>query len=92
AAHARYVNDPIFAKVLAHPNDHKLFAVHDELIWHKTTSQMEVLCIPHVKVDDQSLTEIIIDEGHTVTVLNARHTGDYVHHWYWWPDIGKEIA
>ena len=31
-----YHEDPVFAKILVHPNAHQRFGVHDRLVWTKT--------------------------------------------------------
>ncbi|KZT03803.1 uncharacterized protein LAESUDRAFT_659088, partial [Laetiporus sulphureus 93-53] len=79
-----YSCDPVFSKVLDHPEDHKLFTLRDGLLWHKCNEQTEVLCVPCIKVDGRALTEIIINEDHTaLRHLGMRRTLDYVRRWYW---------
>ena len=51
----------------------------------------EVLCIPWVVNKEYSLTAIVIDQAHTILGhFGPQDTADYIHRWYWWPQIGPE--
>ncbi|KAH9924924.1 uncharacterized protein B0H18DRAFT_859962, partial [Fomitopsis serialis] len=79
-----YANDRLFKAIMDHPEDHRMFLVHDELLWYKPHPETEVLCIPF-KVRRRLLPEIILDEAHTALGhLGTRRTSDYVRRWYWW--------
>ena len=41
-----YHKDPLFAKVLAHPEAHPHFGIQDQLIWMKSQMGRDVICIP----------------------------------------------
>ena len=45
-----YKNDPLFAKILAHPGDHAGFVEEAGLLWTKSRMDKRVLCIPRVKL------------------------------------------
>ena len=91
---AGYATDRTLSKVLAHPAEHHAFQMKDGLLWYSPAGRSDaVLCIPRATSHGRRLTEIVLDEAHTALGhLGARRTSDYVRRWYWWPDIGKEIA
>jgi hypothetical protein len=50
-----YSKDPVFTKVLAHPDDHKSFRVIDGLIWVKNLGGERVLAVPKAKIGEESI-------------------------------------
>ena len=45
-AHKAYRDDPLFAKILSHPEAHPHFRICDQLIWTKKQMGRDVVCIP----------------------------------------------
>ena len=45
-ARKTYCDDPLFAKILIHPEVHPFFGIHDQLIWTKKQMGHDIVCIP----------------------------------------------
>ena len=41
-----YRDDPLFAKILSHPEAHPHFRIRDQLIWTKNQMGHDIVCIP----------------------------------------------
>ena len=41
-----YREDPVFAKILVHPDAHQQFGVRDGLIWTKNQMGRDIVCLP----------------------------------------------
>jgi len=61
-----YCEDPVFAKILAHPDAHQQFGVRDRLIWTKNQMGCDIICLPRKAfLRGRRLVEVIIDQAHT---------------------------
>ena len=62
-----YHKDPIFTKVLAHPEAHPCFGIKDSLIWTKNQMKKDMVCLPwKAFLWGRRLVEVIIDYAHTM--------------------------
>ena len=87
-----YKDDPILAKVVETPKHHPMFSVDHGLIHARNSGGEKVLCVPRTRWKGNTMTTHIIDHAHKVLGhLGALRTADYVHRWYWWPGLGKEV-
>ena len=87
-----YKKDTLFSKIMEAPTNYPLFTKRDGLIYAKNKKKQEVLCIPRTLHKQCRLTEIIIDQGHTVLGhFGSKKTADYIRRWYWWPSLGSDI-
>lgn len=87
-----YVNDGLFTKVIAHPEQYSVFRYHDQLLYSKNRQGNEVLCLPRVQLRQRALTEIVIDQAHTtIGHFGPQRTSEYICRWFWWPKIGSDI-
>ncbi|TFY73752.1 hypothetical protein EWM64_g10260, partial [Hericium alpestre] len=76
----RYTNDLFFGKVLSNMDSHPSFTLQDGLIWSKTRTGSEVLCIPEAVLNGRSIREIILDTAHTtIGHFGMQKTSEYVH-------------
>ena len=63
-----YRKDPLFAKILAHPEAHPRFGVQDQLIWMKSQMGRDVVCIPQgAFLRGRKLVKVILDQAHSTT-------------------------
>ena len=87
-----YTADPTFRRILEAPSQYPTFAVRDGLIHTKNRQNVEVLCIPRVLLKRRSLTELVIDQAHTMLGhFGPQKTSEYVRRWFWWPRLGKDV-
>ncbi len=87
-----YELDTTLAKVMAAPNEHKLYQVRDGLLWTNNRQGISVLCVPRIKVDKRRLTKIILEQAHTALGhMGTQKTNEYIRWWYWWPTIGCDV-
>ena len=92
AVRTGYKDDPILAKVVEMPKHHPMFSVDHGLIHARNSGGEKVLCVPQMHWKGNMMTAHIIDHAHKVLGhLGALRTVDYVHRWYWWPGLGKEV-
>lgn len=48
--------------------------------------------IPRSKTGGRRLTEIVIDQAHTILGhLGGQKTEEYIRRWFWWPTLGLEV-
>ena len=74
------------------PKHHPTFSVDHGLIHARNSGEEKVLCVPRTRWKGNKMTAHIIDHAHKVLGhLGALRTADYVHRWYWWPGLGKEV-
>jgi hypothetical protein len=89
-----YRKDTLFAKVLEHPDHHKVLHWNpDEQVVTTTNRKGDtVLCIPRGITRGVSLVEKVITEAHRVVGhLGATRTSDYIRRWYWWPSLVHDV-
>lgn len=83
-----YKKDPLFVKVLGNPSHYTTFDVEDGLIY-QVKEDRRALCIPRVVVNKRRLTEVVLDNAHTLLGhFGPQKTSDYIRRWYWWPTLG----
>ena len=88
-----YREDPVFAKILVHPDAHQRFGVHDGLIWTKNQMGQDIVCFPRKAfLRGRRLVEVIIDQAHTtISHFGQSATSRYIWRYYWWPSMGTDI-
>ena len=88
-----YHKDPLFAKILAHPEAHPCFRIQDQLIWTKSQMGRDVVCILHgASLRGRMLVIVILDQAHsTIGHFGQFHTSHYIWRYYWWPLMGTDI-
>jgi len=87
-----YPSDRFFHKIIAKPEDHKLFHVENGIIYFKSTPEVKVVCIPHTKYRGRALRELVLDQVHrTVGHMAARATDSYARSHFWWPSLGNDV-
>ncbi|KIJ09468.1 hypothetical protein PAXINDRAFT_17435 [Paxillus involutus ATCC 200175] len=87
-----YTEDSILSKVITHLKQHLLFQVTEGFVYVKGHHDSTLLCIPCILHDRQSLTGVIIEQAHNILDhFRSQRTADYIHRWYWWPQLGKEV-
>ena len=82
-----YREDPVFAKILTHPDAHQQFRVCDGLIWTKNQLGRDVVCLPwKAFLRGTRLVKIIFDQVHTtIGHFGQLATSHYIWRYYWWP-------
>ena len=80
-----YHKDPLFAKILAHPETHPCFRIRDQLIWMKSQMGRDVACIPWgAFLRGRKLVEVILNQAHsTIGHFGQFHTSHYIWRYYW---------
>jgi len=88
-----YNKDTICTKILALPEAHPRFSIHEGLIWTKNQLKWDIICIPKdVFQRGRRLVEIIIDHAHQVIGHYSQFkTSDYIQRSYWWLSIAADI-
>ena len=88
----RYREDPFFKSILDNPSNFTNFEVRDELVFLKSEG-LTLLAIPDVKIDDQSIREAIICQGHSLLAhLGGFKTLTYLRDQVWWKTIVKDVT
>ena len=74
--HRSYRKDPLFAKVMVHPEAHPRFRIRDQLIWTKSQMGRDVVCILQgAFLKGRKLVEVILDQAHsTIGHFGQFHT------------------
>jgi hypothetical protein len=86
----KYINDPIFKKIMEKPSEFKNFSVKNGLIYIRDNDR-EVLCIPNVAINGRSVREIVISEAHSMLAhLGTNKTLAYLRDYVWWKDITSD--
>ena len=88
-----YRDDPLFTKILSHPEAHPHFGIHDQLIWTKNQMGRDIVCIPQQSyLRGRRLIEVILDQAHhTIGHASQIGTSCYICRYYWWPSLGTNI-
>ncbi|TDL14193.1 hypothetical protein BD410DRAFT_694951, partial [Rickenella mellea] len=82
---AGYTSDSLCSKILMSPGDYSAFSRSDGVLFCKNLHGDSVIVIPRTLLGGRSLTEIVIDSGHTVLGhLGCNKTVEYIRRWYWW--------
>jgi transposase InsO family protein len=86
-----YGTDPLYLKVMEHPDHHSAFEMKDGLLWTKNRGGENVVCVPSGKHGQKSLHGVILEQAHEVVGhFGPQRTSDYIRRWYWWPKIYVE--
>ena len=90
---AHYHKDPLFMKVLHHPEAYLCFRIKDRLIWTKNRMGRDIVCIPQKAfIWGRWLIKVILDQAHTtIGHFGQLSTSRYVRRFYWWPSMGADI-
>lgn len=92
AAKRGYPEDPTFGKVLHDPKHFATFNIRDGLIYFSNRMGDAVLCVPRGHYGKKSIVGVIIDHAHTTLGhFGQRKTNDYIHRWYWWPTLSRDV-
>src|SRR6266481_5838603 len=61
-----YHKDPMFPKILTHPEAHPSFGIKQNLIWTKNQMNRNMVCLPQKAfLRGRRLVEVILDHAHT---------------------------
>jgi hypothetical protein len=86
----KYINDPIFKKIMEKPSDFKNFSVKDGLIYIREHDR-DALCIPNIAINGRNIREIVISEAHSLLAhLGTNKTLAYLRDYVWWKDIASD--
>ena len=86
-----YQDDALFAKVLANPETHQAFDIHNGLIWTKNIGLERVVCLPKGKYGQQSIRGAVLEQAHQIVGhFGHQRTADYIRRWYWWPTLNPD--
>ena len=86
-----YYQDPMFSKIMAHPETHPRFSIQDRPIWTKNQCRRDVISNPqNVFQGGRRLIEIIIDYAHQI-VRHYGHLKTSNYRSYWWLGMGSDI-
>ncbi|PBL04605.1 hypothetical protein ARMGADRAFT_855623, partial [Armillaria gallica] len=82
----RYTSDPLFRKVLDHPDQFKNFEWDQtSKLLHLKKEEFGVLCIPRILINGRSAQEIVISEAHSMLAhLGSSKTLEYLCQHIWW--------
>jgi hypothetical protein len=87
-----YKNDKFFVEILKNNSHYKQFNIHKGLIWMMNHIEGQVVCVPDRLLKGKSLRGIILDTCHlTLGHAGVNKTLSYVQHWFWWPNIAKDV-
>jgi hypothetical protein len=89
-----YKGDPLFSKILEHPDHHPAFHWNSKELVITTTNRKgdPVVCIPRGTVEGSSIVEAVITEAHRlVGHLGPTRTSDFARRWYWWPSMVHDV-
>jgi len=83
-----YEGDKLFSLILDKPKDYKEFTMANRLVWQTNLHNNEVLCIPR----QWDIVMTIITQAHNMLGhFGNQHTMEYIHRWYWWPQMHLDI-
>ena len=78
-AKGRYIEDPMFQKILDSPRAYKNFIVSKDGMICLRLYNRTVLCVPNIRVDGRRLQEMIVDQAHSLLAhLGAHKTLSYL--------------
>ena len=88
----RYGDDPMFKPILENPSNFTNFEINDGLIFFRSEGVIR-LAIPDVKVNGQSVREMIIRQGHSILAhLGGHKTVIYLRDQVWWKSMVQDIS
>lgn len=86
-----YQEDPFFQKILDSPSEYRNFEMTQELIRIQLKDRT-LLCIPDLRMDGQSIWEIVISQAHSLLAhLGAQKTLTYLRDHVWWKTITVDV-
>ncbi|KAJ3480531.1 hypothetical protein NLI96_g8282 [Meripilus lineatus] len=87
-----YRADSLLTKIIEKPEEHKLFAYRNGILWKKERNGGEVKVVPRGKWKGRRLTELVITTAHEIIGhLGSQKTEEYTRRWFWWPSMGIDI-
>ena len=88
----RYEQDPMFKPILDNPENYTNFEIRNGLIFFKSEG-MTRLAVPDVKINDRSIREAIIRQGHSILAhLGGHKTLTYLRDQVWWKTMVKDVT
>jgi hypothetical protein len=88
----RYEEDPTFKPILENPENFTNFEIKDDLIFFRSEG-VRRLAIPDVKINDQSIRETIIRQGHSLLAhLGGHKTVTYLRDQVWWKTMVQDVT
>ena len=88
----RYGEDKFFSPILVNPEEFTNFAVREGLVYF-VSEGLETIAIPDVKVNEQSIREILIRQGHSILAhLGDEKTITYLRNQVWWKTMVGDVA
>ena len=88
----RYKEDPMFKPILENPSNFTNFEIKNDLIFFRSEGVTR-LAIPDVKVNGQSIREVIIRQGHSILAhLGGHKTVIYLRDQVWWKSMVQDVT
>ena len=88
----RYAEDPAFKPILENPSNFTNFEIMDDLIFFRSEGVIK-LAVPDVKVNNQSVRELVIRQAHSILAhLGGHKTTMYLRDQVWWKTIVKDVT
>ena len=88
----RYGEDPAFKPILDNPSNFTNFEIKDDLIFFRSEGTSR-LAIPDVKINGQSIREVVIRQGHSILAhLGGHKTVTYLRDQVWWKTMVQDVT
>jgi hypothetical protein len=88
----RYEEDPAFKLILDNPSNFTNFEIIEDLIFFQSEG-MTRLAIPDVKINGQSIREMIICQAHSILAhLGGHKTVTYLRDQVWWKTMVQDVT
>jgi transposase InsO family protein len=88
----RYEEDPAFKPILDNPSNFTNFEIKEDLVFFRSEGVTR-LAIPNVKVNDQSIREVVIRQGHSILAhLGGHKTLTYLRDQVWWKTMVQDVT
>ncbi|KAF8989123.1 hypothetical protein BDQ17DRAFT_1257208 [Cyathus striatus] len=82
-----YPEDKLMSLIMSSPDTFPCFPIKDGIIHTNNIKGDEVTCIPQNRI----LITTILEQAHNIVGhFGDQHTAEYIHKWYWWPQLVKD--
>ena len=87
-----YEEDPAFKPILENLSNYTNFEIKRDLIFFRSEG-VKCLTVPDIKINDQSIRETIIHQGHSILAhLGGHKTLTYLRDQVWWKTIVQDVT
>jgi len=88
----RYEEDPMFQPILENPSNFTNFEIKEGLVFYRSEG-IKRLAIPNVKINDRSIRETVIRQGHSILAhLGGHKTVTYLRDQVWWKTLVQDVT